>query len=203
MASPFTPPSSASTPLLDDDSLLPDVGIASPIEGSSDLKVDLEPESDPKIEARELCFEMDDGQLLLSSVGLSVYGGKIQCVIGPSGSGKSTLLRCLNRLNEPTGGSVLLDGIDTKSIPVPTLRRRVGMVMQTATLFDGTVAENVRFGPMLTGRHLSDMEVVQLLNEASLDASFAERNVSTLSGGQAQRVSIARTLANAPEVRAQ
>ena len=74
---------------------------------------------------------------------------RIFTVLGPSGSGKSTLLRCINRLLEPTSGRVLLDGQPVAGLPVQELRRRVGMVFQTAALFDGTVLDNVLYGPRL------------------------------------------------------
>lgn len=108
--------------------------------------------------------------------------------------------RSLNRLWEPAKGAVLLDGEDITALPVVRLRRRVGMLFQSAHLFDGTVADNVRYGPSLVGKALSDKEVVDILALANLDSSFAGKHVNTLSGGQAQRVSLARTLANHPEV---
>ena len=75
-------------------------------------------------------------------------------MIGPSGSGKSSFLRLLNRLDEPTGGTVRLDGQDYRKLAPEELRRRVGMVMQTAYLFPGTVADNVAYGPRQRGQSL-------------------------------------------------
>ncbi|MBS1876195.1 MAG: ATP-binding cassette domain-containing protein [Acidobacteria bacterium] len=119
-------------------------------------------------------------------------------LVGPSGSGKSSLLRLINRLDEPTGGRVLLDGRDYREIAPRELRRRVGMVMQRPYLFPGTVADNVRFGPAQRGLTVSDAEVDGLLARVDL-AGFGARGVDRLSGGEAQRVSIARALANGPE----
>ena len=72
-------------------------------------------------------------------------------IVGSSGAGKSSLLRLLNRLDEPTGGTVRLKGVDYRQIPPRELRRRVGMVTQTAYLFPGTIADNLRFGPLQQG----------------------------------------------------
>jgi len=120
-------------------------------------------------------------------------------VIGPSGSGKSSLLRLLNRLDEPTAGTVYLDGKDYRDIPPRQLRRRIGMVTQTAFLFPGTVADNLRYGPQQQGKDLSEKEIDALLDQVGL-TNQARSDVSHLSGGEAQRVSLARALANSPLV---
>ncbi|OAY80182.1 Protein STAR1, partial [Ananas comosus] len=140
------------------------------------------------------------GEEILRGVSLDVPAGVIVGVIGPSGSGKSTLLRALNRLWEPAPGSVFLDAHDICRLDVLALRRKVGMLFQLPAMFEGTVAENVRFGPQLRGKKLSDAEVQKLLSLADLDPSLVSRPASELSVGQAQRVALARTLANDPEV---
>jgi putative ABC transport system ATP-binding protein len=89
--------------------------------------------------------------------------------------------------------------VDASAIPVRELRRRVGMVMQQANLFPGTVAENVSFGPSLRGVAMAGAELEELLATVGL-AGYAGRDVAGLSGGEAQRVSLARTLANHPQV---
>src|SRR5579862_3926460 len=93
-----------------------------------------------------------ESRTLLADVNFALERGEVLAVVGPSGSGKSTLLRLLNRLDEPTSGTVLLSGTDTRTLPPRELRRRMGMVMQRAYLFPGTVAENVGFGPKQWGR---------------------------------------------------
>ncbi|CAN6215790.1 unnamed protein product [Urochloa humidicola] len=121
-------------------------------------------------------------------------------IIGPSGSGKSTLLRALNRLWEPAPGAVFLDGADICGLDVRALRRRVGMLFQQPAMFDGTVAYNVRYGPQLRGKKLTEAEVQNLLTLADLDPAMSSKPATELSVGQAQRVALARTLANDPEV---
>lgn len=120
-------------------------------------------------------------------------------IAGPSGSGKTSLLRLLNRLDEPTSGTVFVEGIDYRDIKPRDLRRKLGLVTQRPYLFPGTVAENLRFGPSQRGEVLAQDVIEQLLTQVGL-AGFAGREVANLSGGEAQRVSVARTLANSPVV---
>ncbi len=135
----------------------------------------------------------------MNDISIKVQKGEILAVVGPSGAGKSSFLRLINRLDEPTSGTVYLDGEDYHQLAPRELRRRVGMVMQSACLFPGTVAENLCFGPRQHGEELPASEIDGLLEEVGLEG-FAHRDVMNLSGGEAQRVSLARTLANKPEV---
>uniref|UniRef100_A0A803LVL8 ABC transporter domain-containing protein n=1 Tax=Chenopodium quinoa TaxID=63459 RepID=A0A803LVL8_CHEQI len=153
-----------------------------------------------KFEIKNLRKVSDKGVCILDGVNLKISRGMIVGIIGPSGSGKSTLLRALNRLWEPPAGTVFLDGRDICDLDVLSVRRRVGMLFQLPALFQGTVSENIRYGPKLKGKKLSDQEVQRLLNAADLDASFMNTNGNELSVGQQQRVALARTLANEPEV---
>lgn len=154
-----------------------------------------------KIRIRNLT-KFSDGKEnpILRGISVDILRGKIVGIIGPSGSGKSTMLRALNRLWEPPAETVFLDGHDIVDLDVLGLRRKVGMLFQIPALFEGTVADNIRYGPQLRGKKLSDDEVHKLLNLADLDSSFFSQIGSELSVGQAQRVALARTLANAPEV---
>ena len=140
-----------------------------------------------------------DSRTLLTDINFTLESGEVLAVVGPSGAGKSTLLRLLNRLDEPTSGTVLLSGTDTRGMASRELRRRIGMVMQRAYLFPGTVAENVVFGPQQQGQVMSSEEVERLLAQVGL-SGYASRDALTLSGGEAQRVAITRALANQPEV---
>jgi putative ABC transport system ATP-binding protein len=136
---------------------------------------------------------------LLDDISVQVQRGNIVAIVGPSGAGKSSFLRLLNRLDEPSAGTVLLDEMDFRTLPPQELRRRVGIVMQSPHLFPGTVADNVRFGPRQRGEELPTESIERLLERVGL-AGYADRDVSNLSGGEAQRVSLARTLSNSPEV---
>lgn len=137
------------------------------------------------------------GRNIVDDISFDVGREDILAVVGPSGAGKSSVLRLLNRLDEPTSGTVFLDGKDYREISPRDLRRRIGMVMQTPYLFPGTIADNLRFGPRQHGQVLSDAEIARLLEQVGLPG-YAERPVTNLSGGEAQRVSVARALANSP-----
>lgn len=139
------------------------------------------------------------GSFLVRDVSFELKRGEVIAIVGPSGAGKSTLLRMLNRLDEPTSGSVLLDGQDTREFAPRELRRRVGMVMQRAYLFPGTVAENLAFGPAQLGRAFTADQIAAMLSSVGLEG-YESRDALTLSGGEAQRVAILRALANEPEV---
>ncbi len=139
-----------------------------------------------------------NGKVLVEDVSFEVRKGEVLAIVGPSGSGKSSLLRLLNRLDEPTSGTVYLDQTDYLQIAPRDLRRRLGMVNQRPFLFPGTVEQNLRFGPLQRGESLSQDSIDQLLLRVGLKG-YASRNIANLSGGEAQRVSVARTLANSPE----
>lgn len=139
-----------------------------------------------------------DGQTILSDINFEIQSGERVAVLGPSGSGKSTLIRMINRLDEPTTGSIKIEGEDYRVIPPRILRRRLGMVMQQPFLFPGTVAHNLCFGPLSHGEQLRKDEIQDLLAGVDLKG-FENRDISKLSGGEAQRVNLARTLANKPE----
>lgn len=136
---------------------------------------------------------------IVEGVNVAVKQGEVLAVVGSSGSGKSSFLRMLNRLDEPTRGKVFLDGQDYREIPPRELRRRVGMLMQAPNLFPGSVGDNLRFGPRQRGEDLPDERIGACLASVGLAGRMGE-NVAHLSGGEAQRVSLARTLMNSPEV---
>jgi putative ABC transport system ATP-binding protein len=138
------------------------------------------------------------GKLLVNDISVQVRQGEVLAVVGPSGAGKSSFLRLINRLDEPTGGTVLVNRRDYREIEARELRRRVGMVMQMAYLFPGTVAANIDFGPRQRHQTLSPARIAALLERVGLPG-YEGRDVASLSGGEAQRVSLARTLANSPE----
>lgn len=117
-------------------------------------------------------------------------------LVGPSGAGKSTLLRLCNRLEVPTSGCVRFRGDDVSTLDPLALRRRVGMVFQRPTPFPGTVAENLRVAEPALG----DQEAAAALERVGLAPEMLDRPATELSGGEAQRVCLARTLVTEPEV---
>lgn len=136
-------------------------------------------------------------KILVQDANFDLQKGEVLAITGPSGSGKTSLLRLLNRLDEPTSGTVYVEGDDYRRIEPRELRRKLGMVTQRPYLFPGTVAGNLGFGPAQRGETLPPAAIAELLAQVGLEG-FAGRDVAQLSGGEAQRVSVARTLANAP-----
>jgi putative ABC transport system ATP-binding protein len=132
---------------------------------------------------------------VLRDVGARFSEGVVTAIVGPSGSGKTSLLRCINRLEEPLEGRVLLDGTDIKELDPTELRKRVGMIFQTPVLFEGGVRANLSYGLQAP----DDSALERALEVAGLDASFLERASTALSVGQAQRVCIARALVRDPD----
>lgn len=147
-----------------------------------------------------LTLSLPTGATILYNLSLEITAGKITSLIGPSGSGKSTFLRCLNRLWEPPPDTIFLEDKDITTLNVLSLRRRVGMLFQSAALFEGTVAKNIAYGPALSGQSLSPERIAELMAMTGLEPELAQRSTGGLSGGQAQRVALARTLANEPDV---
>lgn len=142
---------------------------------------------------------------VLRGINLTVEDGEVVVIVGSSGSGKSTLLRCLNLLEKPTYGSVLVNDVDiTRSrVNINKIRQQIGMVFQQFNLFPNmTVIENIKLSPKKI-KHVSDKEAtkraLELLDEVGLKNKANERP-KNLSGGQKQRVAIARALAMDPDV---
>jgi thiamine transport system ATP-binding protein len=140
-----------------------------------------------------------DGTRIVDDVSFEIVTGERLALLGPSGAGKSTLLRVVAGLARPTSGRVLADGRDLTSVPAH--RRGIGLVFQDAALFPHrTVAENVAFGPKVAGLARAEQEarVAEALALVGLSQTGA-RDVSTLSGGEAQRIALARALAPRPQ----
>ena len=141
--------------------------------------------------------------VVVDDVSLRVRAGELVVLLGGSGSGKTTTLKMINRLIEPSAGSVRLDGADTADLPPHELRRRIGYVFQRVGLFPHmTVGENVAVTPGLLGwpPERTAARVDELLDLVELDPAVRDRRPGALSGGQQQRVGVARALAAEPRV---
>lgn len=152
----------------------------------------------PAIEAKNLTRVAGD-ETLINDVSVSIDSGEVLVIVGPSGAGKSSFLRLLNRLDEPTDGTVYIDGTDYRELLPRELRVRVGLVPQDAALIPGTVFENATRGLSLRGEPIDETRVEQALAQLGLEG-YGDRDVEDLSGGEKQRVAFARTLLNDPEV---
>lgn len=156
-----------------------------------------------KVEVRQLNKFFGDNEVL-KSIDLDVKEGEVVCIIGPSGSGKSTLLRCLNRLEEIQGGSIVVNGERiSEAKDIDTIRQRIGMVFQHFNLFPHlTVKENITLAPVKLGKATkqeAEETAKKLLDDVGLGDKL-DAYPSSLSGGQKQRVAIARALAMKPEI---
>lgn len=166
------------------------------------------------LEFVNLVKEYRPGQPVLRNISLKIPQGGITAIIGPSGTGKSTLVRCINRLVDPTSGSVLFEGQDLaklKGAPLRAMRRQIGMVFQEYNLVERlSVIENILSGRagflpawrILMRRYPEEdyARAFELLDEVGLGADFARRRADQLSGGQRQRVGIARALMQRPKL---
>ena len=163
-----------------------------------------QPEGTVKIRIEGLKKSFGD-LVVLNGINTTISEGEVVCVIGPSGSGKSTFLRCLNKLEDITGGKVTVDDYDLTDpkVDLDKVRQHIGMVFQHFNLFPHmTVLENVTLAPLLTkkmDKAAAEKKARELLAQVGL-AEKADVKPATLSGGQKQRVAIARALAMNPSI---
>lgn len=156
------------------------------------------------ITIKDLHKQFDKNEVL-KGIDCNVKKGECVVVIGPSGSGKSTFLRCINMLETPTSGSIVIDGVDVmaKNTNIDTLRQDVGMVFQHFNLFPHlTILQNVTLAPVkhkLMTKEEADKKGLELLKRVGIEEK-AGAYPASLSGGQKQRVAIARSLALSPNV---
>jgi osmoprotectant transport system ATP-binding protein len=155
------------------------------------------------IEFRGVTKRFPDGTVAVDNLDLTVEAGKITVFVGPSGCGKTTSLRMVNRMIEPSGGTILVDGRDVMSVDAAELRRGIGYVIQQAGLFPHrTILDNVATVPMLLGwsKAKARARAAELMELVGLASEMAGRYPSQLSGGQQQRVGVARALAADPPI---
>lgn len=143
-----------------------------------------------------------DSREVLKGIDLKFYDSKKHIIIGPSGVGKSTLLRLINRMDEPTSGTIFYSGKDIRDISVLELRRKIGTVFQIPVVFEGTVRDNLRvpYRLKISNKVPRESELERYLHLSGLGASFLGRDASRLSVGEKQRLNIARALVCGPEV---
>ncbi|HYH92907.1 MAG TPA: ABC transporter ATP-binding protein [Candidatus Saccharimonadales bacterium] len=159
-----------------------------------------------RIELEDVSFAYRPDRVVLREVSLTIPAGETLALVGPSGSGKTTLVGLIPRLWDVTGGTIRVDGADIRDVTVTSLRGQIGLVAQEATLFGGTIAENVRYGRL----DATDEELIAAAKAANAhdfitalpegyDTVVGDRG-SRLSGGQRQRVAIARAILKDPPI---
>ncbi len=161
---------------------------------------------DGTIEFKGVSFQYDENVFVLNNINLKVKSGDTVALVGPSGGGKSTMCSLIPRFYEVTGGKILVDNVDIKSIKLKSLRENIGIVQQDVYLFAGSIKENIRYGkPNATEEEIIEAAVranahdfiIELEN--GYDTDVGERGVK-LSGGQKQRISIARAFLKNPPI---
>lgn len=151
------------------------------------------------ITLQDVSYETEENKIIHGITG-TFTKGKITAIIGPSGAGKTTLFRLCNGLLSPSDGNILIDGKDILTIGPVSLRRQVGIVLQQATMLEGSVWDNLALPLQLAGKELDENEAERIIQVVGLDLDILDRNSRDLSGGQKQKVSIARTLLNEPGI---
>lgn len=136
------------------------------------------------------------GSPILTNINVDLPNAGVTVIVGPSGSGKSTLLRLLNRLDDPLAGEITWRGQPLESLPPSELRRQVATVFQRPPLFPGTVLDNFR----VADADIDVARVTHLLDHVGLGAGLLDRDADALSGGEAQRMCVARAMSTRPEV---
>ena len=151
------------------------------------------------VEFKNIGYEIE-GSKILNKVNGKIYQGKITTIIGPSGAGKSTLLSFINALNSPTEGDIFIDGHLINEYEAIKLRRKVQLVSQEATMINGTVKDNLELPLTLQNRTMTDKEAEGFLKDVDLPISFLNKDSKELSGGEKQKLSLARSLVTKPSV---
>lgn len=161
----------------------------------------------PAIYLENICLsktaENRQPTVILKNICLKANSSQITAIIGPSGGGKSSLIRLINRMSDPTSGSIFLDGTDILKINPIDLRRQVAMVLQKPFMFEGTVQSNLLLPFSFSNSKVisdKDNRVVSAMELTHLSPALLERNARSLSLGEQQRVNIARSLITSPRV---
>ncbi|KXH87034.1 phosphate ABC transporter ATP-binding protein [Sporosarcina sp. HYO08] len=151
------------------------------------------------IHFQQVNYFIDEIHILKNITG-SFPKGKITTIVGPSGAGKTTLLKLCNGLISPQSGTIFIHNKLVTDYEPIKLRRQIGIALQSAPMVEGSVFENLALPLELRGEKLLESDAVHYLEDVGLDPQFLHQNAADLSGGQRQKVSIARTLINRPEI---
>ncbi|ALC90637.1 amino acid ABC transporter ATP-binding protein [Bacillus sp. FJAT-18017] len=157
-------------------------------------------------ELKEKAIELEHVDYSVGSINIikditgSISTGKITTLVGPSGAGKTSLFRLINGLVSPTKGDIRISGKNIEEYEPTELRRNVGLALQNATMLSGSIYKNLALPRTLKKETLSEEEAAELLTSVGLEKDLLKRDVKDLSGGQRQKVSIARTLVNRPKI---
>ncbi len=154
---------------------------------------------EPALHFNEVDFSVNDVHILKKITG-SFPKGKITTLVGPSGAGKTTLLKLCNGLISPTSGDIFIHDKPISTYEPVELRRHVGIALQSAPMIKGTVYHNLALPLELQGKKLAEQDAITILEDVGLDKLYLHRKTNDLSGGQRQKVSIARTLINKSEI---
>lgn len=154
---------------------------------------------EPALHFHEVDYSVADTHILKKITG-SFPKSKITTLVGPSGAGKTTLLKLCNGLISPTSGDIYIDTKLISTYEPVELRRHVGIALQSAPMIKGTVFDNLALPLELQGKKLAEQDAIAILEDIGLDQQILHRKTNDLSGGQRQKVSIARTLINQSEI---
>ncbi|GAK05516.1 YbbL ABC transporter ATP-binding protein [Geomicrobium sp. JCM 19037] len=154
---------------------------------------------DGAIAFRNVNYEVD-GRNIIEDVTGTFHKGGITTVVGPSGAGKSTAFRLCNGLRSATSGDITIEGMHIRDYAPIELRRIVGIALQQATMITGSVRENLELPRTLRNMHLTQEEAEEYIDVVGLGKEYLDRDSKDLSGGQKQKLSIARTLVNRPKI---
>lgn len=151
------------------------------------------------LQLTQVSFQTEERHILTNISGV-IQNGRITTLVGPSGAGKTTLLKLCNRLISPTNGQITFKGEPIETITPTTLRKQIGIVLQSAPVIRDTVQANLVLPRKLHNEPVTDDEIREMLQLVQLDAKLLKQPATKLSGGQKQKLAIARTLMNKPEV---
>jgi len=154
---------------------------------------------EPAIHFKDVRYSID-GNPIIGPITGSFPAGQITTLVGPSGAGKTTVLKLCNGLLSPDAGEILVEGRPIGSLEPTALRRKVGMALQDAPMVNGSVYDNLALPLRLRKKELSETDAVSWLEDVGLPADYLHKKATELSGGQRQKVSIARTLVNHSDI---